>query len=204
MKTRTFVHRISVIAASAATLFALNSCDDRPDISGTWTGTPSRMENIVGSSDADATISITFSAPDSKAETGAVVISALIDGNQTEMSGENMSYDLSVAATATVKGRWTYEEGEDDDLILALDLSSLQVQVDPNGVTFGNDVMTDSSTPMVDSLSAVTAAKWQNSLTKAMSAKFSELQKISDIKIHKGGIMSCEISDRDFTFRKAN
>lgn len=204
MKTRTLVHRISVIAASAAALFALNSCNDRPDISGTWTGTPSRMENIVGSSDADATISITFSAPDSKSETGDVVVSALIDGSQTEMTGDDTSYDLSVAATATVKGRWTYEEGEDDDLILALDLSSLQVQVDPDGVTFGNDVMTDSRTPMIDSLSAVAAARWQSSLTKAMSAKFSELQKISDIKIHKGGIMSCEISDRDFTFRKAN
>lgn len=194
--------RLTVIAASAAALFALDSCDNRPDIIGTWTGTSSRIETMAGSSDADATFSFTFSAPDAKAESGDVFISALIDGNQTRYGSDSTTYDVSIAATATIKGRWTYEDGEDDDLIIALDPSSLQVQVDPDGVAFVSDVMTDPHSPIIDSLSTVTTNEWQRTLTKAMSAKFGALQKISDIKIHKGEIMSCEISDRDFTFRK--
>ena len=35
-----------------------------------------------------------------------------------------------------------------------------------------------------------------------MKQHFYKLQKITDIKI-RNGIMSCEIEDRDFTFRKS-
>lgn len=186
-------------------VIALSSCSDRPDIIGTWTATPTRIENISAACDANATYSISFSTDNKKAESGEVVISAVIDANQpveATQSALNQPYEVSVAATAIITGRWSYEKDDDEDIVLTLDPSTLAVNVDPHGVTFSNDILTGTQQPMLDSLSNATAAEWQKSITKAMSTRFYQLNKISDIKV-SNGIMSCEIQDRDYTLRRA-
>ncbi len=185
----------------------LTSCDSRPDISGTWTGTPIRMNDIKGADLASATMTFVF-ANDSagrKPEGGEVYISALIDANQA-VSAQNdntidIPYEVSVAATASISGRWTYEDRDDDDILIVLDAKSLQVRVDPHGVTFSNDILTGKQQPVIDSLSNATANAWTKSISTAISDRFHNISKISDIKINNG-IMSCEINDRDYNFRK--
>lgn len=193
----------SILALSAA---LLSSCDNRVDISGVWSGTPSRIENIDGADLANATMTLVFSndSVNNPDKGGNVFISALIDANQAVSSKDatlDAPYEVSVAATATITGTWSYEAGEDDDIVIVLDPQSMQVKVDPHGVTFSNDVLTGTQQPVLDSLSHATANAWTKSISAAMSDKFYSLSKISDIKI-SNGIMSCEINDRDYTFRK--
>lgn len=187
---------------------ALCSCDNRPDITGTWNGMPTRINNISAASDANATMSITFMNDNSgkKADNGQLLISALIDANQP-VSGENSiisaPYEVSVAATATASGHWTFEANDDDDVIISIDPQSLQVHVDPHGVTFSSDLLTGAQKPQLDSLTEATADAWRRSIKQAVKDEFYAIHKISDIKI-KNGIMSCEINDRDLTFRKVS
>lgn len=193
-----------VIAASAALTAIFSSCDTRPDITGTWAGTPVHVNDISAACDASSTMSMTFSSDNNKSRNGVVSISALIDANQPVDSSESVidsSYEVSVAATASISGIWSFENDDDDDIVISLDHKTLDVNVDPHGVTFSSNLLTGAQQPMIDSLSTVTAAQWKSSISRAMENEFFKLQKISDIKVNNG-IMSCEINDRDFTFRK--
>ena len=195
---------ITVIMTMIAAI-AISSCGDRPDIVGSWSGMPSRIDGISAASNADATISITFFADDnSDNDSGSLMISALIDADQPVSGPEsfnNSPYEVSVAATATIKGNWTFEDHEDDDVLITLDPNTLAVNVDPNGVTFSSDILTGTQQPQLDSLTTATADMWKQSIAKSIGNSFYNIRKISDIKI-KNGIMSCEINDRDITFRK--
>ncbi|MDE5553820.1 MAG: hypothetical protein K2J10_01380 [Muribaculaceae bacterium] len=202
MNLKNLIASLLPIAAVAA----LSSCSNHPEIEGTWTGTPTRIDNISAACDASATMSISFTQDKDSAESGEITISALIDANQPVTSttdGLDQPYEVSVAATAVITGHWSYEEDGDDDILITLDPSTLQVNVDPNGVTFSNDVLTETQQPLLDSLSSATADAWKKSLTKAMAERFYDINKISDIKV-RNGIMSCEIHDRDFTFRRVS
>lgn len=201
---KTFILGCSLLAFGS---ILLTSCDKRPDISGVWVGTPVRIDNISAADQANATMTFVFTSDSvSKPDCGVVSVSALIDADQAVSSDDSFidsPYEVSVAATATIDGRWTYEDRDDDDIIIALDPQTMKVRVDPHGVTFSNNILTGSQQPVVDSLSNATAEAWTKSISTAMSAKFHNISKISDIKINNG-IMSCEINDRDYTFRKVN
>ena len=190
----------------AATVAILTACSTHPDITGTWVGTPSRVDNITAAASASATTSLTFSpSADGKNDHGQIFISSLIDASQPVSQTTpsiDEAHEVSVAATAVISGSWTFEDHDDDDIILSLDPASLQVNVDPNGVTFSNNILTQTQQPQLDSLTNATAGMWKKSITDAMKQHFYKLQKITDIKI-RNGIMSCEIEDRDFTFRKS-
>lgn len=191
----------------ALSVLMLASCNSNPDISGVWVGTPMHLDNIGAADQASATMTFIF-ANDSVAghECGTVKISALINAEQA-VSAQNSTvdapYEVSVAATAAIDGRWSYEEKDDDDIILAFDPQSLQVRVDPDGVAFSENLLTGSQQPVTDSLTTATAQAWTKSVSTAMSDTFHSISKISDIKI-KNGILSCEINDRDYCFRRVD
>lgn len=196
--------KISLFAASLLTGLAFSACDSRPDIAGTWTGTPSRIDGITAAAEANATMSLSFSNADRQNKNGDIFISAIISATQPvspEHQSVDIPYEVSVTSTAVISGHWSFEPGDDDDILITLDPSTLKVDVDPDGVTFSSDILTGVQQPTVDSLSVATAAAWKKSINHAMQQKFYDFQKISDIKVHNG-IMSCEIHDRDFTFRK--
>lgn len=186
-------------------IMTFSSCTRHPDVIGTWTGTPTRIDNISAACDANATYSISFSSDSKNGNSGEVIISAVIDANQpveAELSSFDRPYEVSVAATAVISGKWSYEKDDDEDIIVSLDPNTLTVNVDPHGVTFSNDILTGTQQPMIDSLSNAAASAWQKSITKAMCDRFYQLNKISDIKVNNG-IMSCEVHDRDYTLRRA-
>ncbi len=198
------IRKLTVLFLPLASAIIISSCSNRPDVSGTWAGTPVKIDNISAACDANATMSISFNNSGNQKDNGTVTISALIDANQPVVSPDNavdQAYEVSVAATALISGQWSFEYDDDDDIILTLDPQTLQVNVDPDGVTFTENVLTSAQQPRLDSLTTATAAAWKRSITKAMKQQFFALQKISDVKIHNG-IMSCEINDRDLTFRK--
>ena len=198
--------RNSVLLLAPVCIFGLAACDSRDDVVGTWQGTATRIDDITAAVDGSMSTTIEFAGENGKQSdrSGKITITALLDANQPVSSSDSslmQAYEVSVAATASITGDWTYEDRDDDDIIVSLDPESLKVRVDPDGVTFSQDILTGKERPVLDSLTAATAAVWTRSLTAAMRIEFGKYQKISDVKVKKN-ILSCEIDDRDYSFRR--
>ncbi len=199
--TASFFGALTVLGA----LIFISSCSRTDRFAGEWMGTPTRMMDIPGASDATSTISIDFAPSADVRRGGDVLMSATIDVSQA-VTGSVISpdapYQVDVAATASIRGRYVAEDDDDDDILLHLDPSTLQVNVDPAGVTFSENVLTGLQRPTLDSLTMQTVDAWRVLITSAIRDEFYKYQKIDDIKVHHGDMLSCEVADRDYTFRR--
>lgn len=197
-----------ILAVSAIALaLASTACSHHTDINGAWTSTPTRIaDDIAVASEATSVLSIDFNAPKG-AKSGTVTISTVIDATQPvqggTLAGFAEPYEVSVAATASISGRWSYEDSDDDDILLFLDNSTLQVNVDPNGVTYSQNLLTSAQQPMVDSLTNVTVERWRSAIRNAATKQFFEFTKLDDVKI-VNDILSCEVGKRDLTFHRSS
>lgn len=199
--TASFFGALTVLGA----LIFISSSSRTDRFAGEWMGTPTRMMDIPGASDATSTISIDFAPSADVRRGGDVLMSATIDVSQA-VTGSVISpdapYQVDVAATASIRGRYVAEDDDDDDILLHLDPSTLQVNVDPAGVTFSENVLTGLQRPTLDSLTMQTVDAWRVLITSAIRDEFYKYQKIDDIKVHHGDMLSCEVADRDYTFRR--
>lgn len=199
--TASFFGALTVLGA----LICISSCSRTDRFAGEWMGTPTRMMGIPGASDATSTISIDFAPSSDVRRGGDVLMSATIDVSQA-VTGSDISpdapYQVDVAATASIRGRYVAEDDDDDDILLHLDPSTLQVNVDPAGVTFSENILTGLQRPALDSLTTQTVDAWRVLITSAIRDEFYKYQKIDDIKVHHGDMLSCEVADRDYTFRR--
>lgn len=186
-------------------LVFISSCSRTDRFAGEWMGAPTRMTGIPGASDATSTISIDFAPSSDVRRGGDVLMSATIDVSQAvtgSVFSPDAPYQVDVAATASIRGRYVAEEDDDDDILLHLDPSTLQVYVDPAGVTFSENILTGLQRPTLDSLTTQTVDAWRVLITSAIRDEFYKYQKIDDIKVHHGDMLSCEVADRDYTFRR--
>ena len=78
----------------------------------------------------------------------------------------------------------------------------MQVNVDPNGVTFSQNLLTGAQQPMVDSLTSVTADRWRTAIRTAAAKQFFSFTKLDDVKV-VNDILSCEAGKKDLTFHRA-
>ena len=149
--------------------------------------------------------SIDFNAPKG-AKSGTVTLSTVIEATQPVQAGTLVGfadpYEVSVTGTASISGRWSYEDSDDDDILLFLDNSTMQVNVDPNGVTFSQNLLTGAQQPMVDSLTSVTADRWRTAIRTAAAKQFFSFTKLDDVKV-VNDILSCEAGKKDLTFHRA-
>lgn len=182
----------------------ISSCSRADRFAGEWMGSPSRIY-IPGAADAGSTITIDFAPTSDVRQGGDVFLSATIDVSQA-VTGSELSpdapYQVDVAATASISGRYVAEEDDDDDILLHFDSSTFRVDIDPAGVTFSENILTGMERATLDSLTAKTADEWRVLISGAIRDEFSKYQKIDDIKVHHTDMMSCEIADRDYTFRR--
>lgn len=184
----------------------LASCSKTSDFLGVWTSTTPEdiTASVPAASSATSLVSISFVEGTGNKDGGSVALTSIINVNQP-VSGSpismNQPYEVNVAATASLGGTWIYEEGSDDDLLLSLDLSTLKVNVDNNGVTFTQNMLTGAQQPQIDSLTTVTAELWKNQLTQAMTKEFSRFKKLDDVKVHKGQVLTFEIQNPELTLQ---
>lgn len=193
------------LIAALASIAAVTSCAKTERIAGSWQGTPERIASLPDVADATSTMTIDF-VPDAKdSRRGAADFMAVIEVSQP-VSGTteslNVPYLTNITATATVNATYVYEEGDDDDIILSFDPSTLQVNIDPDGVTFSESLISQTERPVLDSLTSATADKWRILLTSAVREQFYKYRRIEDIKVHHGDMMSCEVENRDLSFRR--
>lgn len=185
----------------------LSSCDRTPDVSGTWGGTAVSISQTgvpgVSGTLADAQIanSLTFiPATDNKHSGNVELLSeiTLIDAVPFD-STLVAPYEISVSAIATATG--TYRFTDDDEMIIAIDPGSIRVSVDPEAVTYSENVLTGDQAPAIDSIRPSLADAYRVRLLPLVRNEYGAFQSIDDIKVHSD-MMSCEINDRDYTFRR--
>lgn len=194
-----------LIGALAVAGLSMASCSKSTAFLGEWTAeTPADItRSAPAATKATSTVSINFSLNDSVrgGKGGTVLLTSIISATQPVEPGVTIEqgYEVNVAATASLAGTWRYEDDSDDDLILSLDPSSLNVDVDNNGITFTQNLLTGAQQPTIDSLTTATAALWKAELTKAMRTEFSRYSKLDDVKVSKDGVLSLEIEHPETT-----
>lgn len=197
--TPAFFGAIAIFGA----LSVVSSCTHTPNLVGAWQAAPERLD-VAGAADASSTVTLDFAATTAQNTPGQVNISAVINVQQAAVSagaGLEQPWEANVAATATATGTYVFEEGEDDDLLISIDPSTLQVVIDPDGVVYVDNALDGVESSAVDSLTATAAAHWRVVLTAAVRDQFNQYRKMEDVEIHHGTIMSAEIGHRDVTLR---
>ena len=173
---RRFLH----LSAVALLAFGLASCSGDDAFVGSWTAAApvSLQADIPAASSATSLMSLDFTRGDSG---NGVYLSSLI--NADSLSGAVEPYEVSISATAGVRGTWT--RSGDDDLLLAFDMSSLKVEVDPAGVMFSQNMLTGAGQPAVDSLTARTAAIWQRQIERAVRGSLIRYSRLEDVEVDR-------------------
>lgn len=196
-----FVSALTIIGAAAI----VSSCSDRPDLEGTWQGNQERIQ-VAGASEAFSTVSIDFAPSAEKNAPGLVNLSAVVEVHAPAAAsadtGAVQPWQANVTATASVSGTYVFEEHEDDDIILSLDPSTLLVRVDPAGVVSTFNVLDGTDSAALDSLTQAAVAQWSQAIGRGVMEQFNKYNRIEDIKVHHGDMLTAEIADRDLTFRR--
>lgn len=205
--------RTKLALALSALILMLGSCDKTPDLAGTWEGNAVRMEaprhndNTAPATTAkilntQIATNLTFIPDNNDAKKGTVEMSSDIDVidyvpfNNTADS----PYELNLAATSVATG--FYRVIDDDEIVVAIDNNSIKVNIDPDAVSYGSNVLSGVQTPAVDSIMPAVVNRYNTLLLSEVRNYYNRFNKIEDIKV-KDNIMSCEIGDRDYTFRLA-
>lgn len=197
--TPTFFGTLAVLGA----ICVISSCSRTQNIAGAWEAAPERIA-VADASDATSTVTLDFAPVQNSRTPGQVNISAVIELHQavsTTSGSVEQPWEVSVAATASANGTYIFPEGDDDDILITIDPSTLSVTVDPDGVVLSDNVLTGAETSSLDSLTAATASRWRVLLTPAIREQFNKYRTIDDIKVHHNSMMSAEIDHRDVTLR---
>lgn len=171
----------------------LASCDNRPKIEGAWAG---YVRNAVPGQTQEMNVTYDFGKDGKVASSYQVTVSEPLPQVDSLMA----AYQINVSAIATMNGTWRYVDGEDDEVALNFDPSTLQVSVDPQAVEFRSNVITAQQDPVLDSIRPVVVDHYQKMITDAMSKGAMKVV-LDDVKV-KGELMEFEIGKMDYTFHK--
>ena len=94
-----------------------------------------------------------------------------------------------------------FHDIDDDDLTISLDVTSMSVNVDPDGVQLNYNVVDGQSSPSVEKLRPGAVVLATQQINRAAQNVFSNITEIEDIHV-KGSIMTCEINDKNLIFTK--
>lgn len=203
MKLNRLFSGLVILAASG---MAFTSCDSKvklvKDIEGTW-ATNSDKLGVEDALNASATYLIEFTPNEGNDPlTGSVTLSALL--NIVNMAAPSdmveQAYSVSAGCTADVCG--TYRVADDDELLITMDITTFNVDVDPAGVILEYNLVEGTDQPVAnDTLSTVYAAHVKAQVTETIKQRFLSIDKIDDIHV-KNDELKCEIMDHDLKFHR--
>lgn len=214
-----FIKKVSAIktqiaVAAAVVVLCLAACSRLANIEGTWNGAPVRYEQptapgAVGSDGTVATnvstqiaTNMTFVPDAQKSGAGTVEFMSNVDViNTVPFEGKLVDpFEINIGATAVCTGTYHFED--QDDIVIAIDPASIKVDIDPQAVNYSENIATGQDAAQTDSLRPALVRQYTRQLLLLMKDYYSKITRIDDIKV-KDGIMSCEINDRDLTFRRS-
>lgn len=177
----------------AALLLGLTSCDNRPDVTGTWQGTirqsmPGQTQDMMATYDFG--------------KDGKVTASYMINIAEPlpPTDGIVNAYQVNVSGMASVQGVWKYVDGENDEIMLAFDPTTLDVGIDPDAVEYRDNLLTSQQEPALETLKPTIVEYYkQRILSEMRSAHMNQL--LDDVEV-KGQLLTFELNNVDYTFRR--
>ncbi len=187
---------LSALAVGAAASFTY--CSNQAKFIGAWTAVnPTNItDRMPGATMATSLLKIDF--VDNLQKTGgAVTLNSDINVTRTidaDSLSQGQPYEVKFAATASVDGTWSYDIDDDDDVLLALDLAKLKIDLDGSKVTFTQPAATVVPQAHLDSLATKYIDTWKRDLTGAVSSDLARYTVIDDIELSRdGNMMTFEI-----------
>ncbi len=181
-----------IFAAAALVVLAvgMTSCNEEEklakEVAGTWS---TEQQTFFNNDQGQASGGDVFTFEvDPAAKTGGIVnvaSSISLSRGADALTPANEPYSLSVAAMASVSGRWTAVD--DDEIRIDFDANSLKVSVDPEAVALVANPLSGASQADVDSLRPQMAQFYQTELTNAMRVRYSTFTKLDDVKVRNSG-----------------
>ena len=187
---------LSALAVGEAV--TLTYCSNQAKFIGAWTAVnPTDITHqLPGATNATSRVTIDF--VDNLQKTGgAVILTSDINVMRTidaDSLSQGLPYEVKIAAKASVDGTWSYDVDDNDDLLLALDLSKLKIDIDKSGVTFTKPSATVVPQAHLDSLAESYIEIWKRDLTGAISGDLSRYTVIDDMEMSRDGdMLTCEV-----------
>lgn len=192
---------MSVVLAAASLL--LSSCDNKEKLSkaltGVWAGAPEQIAD-TGAAKASMIRSFEFTPTGNSGE-GNVTMTVFITVENTMPASDSIVTPLTITATGSATLTGVYQATDDDEIKVNLDASLPTIDVDPDAVQLNYNVLTDASASNVTALKSGAEILVRQQISHAAQKIFSDLSEIDDIKISRN-LMSCEINNKDLTFRR--
>lgn len=186
MKTIAFI-------AAGFMMIGLASCDNRPDIVGEWQGT---LKDVIPQT-ATSNVTVNYSFQRDGKTTAAYEFEM---SEATQPNGEIVSpYQINVSGTALLEGTWQYVDREDDEVAITYDMSTLQVNIDPEAVLLQENLLSGMQQPQVDSLKAVAVQRYSQKVASYLKSNPNVVWE--DVELKKP-LLKYEIGHRDYTLRK--
>ena len=130
----------------------LTGCDSRAklaeSVQGEWTGNPEMLLD-TGAATASLVRMLEFTAGTTDTE-GTVTMTALITVENTMQLNDSLVSPLQITSSGNATITGVYQAKDDDDLTISLDVTSMSVNVDPDGVQLNYNVVDGQSSPSVE------------------------------------------------------
>lgn len=196
--------KATALLCTAAILVTMTSCDSGAklisELQGEWTGNPERiLDSGAASASMVRVLEFTRGAADTE---GTVTMTALITVENTMEFNDSIVTPLQISATGTATITGTFQAKDRDELLVSLDATSLNVEVDPQAVQLNYNIISESSAPIIEKLKPGAAILATQQINHAAQSAFTNITEIDDIEI-KNNIMTCEISNKDLAFTRA-
>lgn len=185
--------KFSLFGAIALLALGVISCDARPKVLGAWQGEvtknmPGDVRSMIATytfeKNGDATASYLWNIAQPLQQSDSIVA----------------AYEVSVSGTAAMSGTWQYAHGENDEVVITIDPASLQVNVDPEGVEYRENMLTGTQAPALEHLKPAIASKYGEMIRQDFTAN-GMILRLDDIEI-KGQAMKFEQDGTDYLFKK--
>lgn len=85
-------------------------------------------------------------------------------------------------------------------MVIVLDDNSFTLTIDPEAVTFSQNLLDGQQDPETETLKQQVIEKYNAMLAPTMKAYFTKFGRLDDIKVQKN-LLNCEIADSDYIFR---
>jgi len=182
------------LAVAIAALVSVTSCDSRPNPAGEWSGTVT--ENVPGE---QKTMDVTLNFDKDGSVQAAYAITTVEDlnGNDSIVS----PFQASITASVSQSGVWQYVDGEDDEILVKFDKSSIKVDISPDKVEYRVNVLTGQQQPELEALTPSVIAKYTQALKDDFSRRNATIL-MEDVKV-KQNMMKFEIGNIDYVFTGA-
>lgn len=191
------MNKLSTLLAVALTAvsFTFTSCDGSGrlarDIEGSWQANPAPVTDTVPGV-LTMTDSWTFVSDGNGASGGQLLLSSMASvecpldlAAADTIAPASAPYAVTVAATVSLSGTWDLDSHDpEDEILVSFDPKSLNVSIDPAGVT----VSSDGNPAAIDSIPAAIYAGARRQVLETAQKRFFPIDRLDDVEVKNGSL----------------